>query len=132
MIGTQGRLDIIPLILCHRTIRGIIRHNLSPVVGALASTMPCAAENGVGAHDLDRHLPLATNAAGITLANAPAEAAIPRGKEAVVVCAVKAGILENGVIENTVGSEVVMRRQRPLSHLWFTIMAAAKNPVDSS
>ena len=96
--------------------------------------MPCAAENGVGAHDLDRPLPLATNAAGITLANEPvgAGAAIPRGKEAVGVCAVKAGILENGVIENTVGSEVVMRRQRPLSHLWFTIMAAAKNPVDSS
>ena len=105
--------------------------------------MPCAAENGVGVHDLDRPLPLATNAAGITLASAPAEAAIPRGNEAVVVeavvvCAVKAGILENGVIENTpleigpVGSEVVMKRQRPLSHLWFTIMAAAKTPVDSS
>ena len=100
--------------------------------------MPCAAENGVGVHDLGRPLPLATNAAGITLASAPAEAAIPRGNEAVVVCAVKAGILENGVIENTpleigpVGSEVVMKRQRPLSHLWFTIMAAAKTPVDSS
>ena len=100
--------------------------------------MPCAAESGVGAHDLDRPLPLATNAAGITLANEPvgAGAAIPRGKEAVGVCADKAGILENGVIENTplepVGSEVVMRRQRPRSHLWFTIMAVAKTPVDSS